>query len=535
MKIIFLLTIALSASCTFRKSKLENQTLKGHNELYSGPKEIKLSNLPEGQKRIVIASTNDMHGNYESQVVSFKDDHNKDQQTIAMGGKEVIKNYFSILRENYKNVVLVDSGDIFSNTEAQVETQNFYESLKYDALTLGLRDFNLKMPAKMTNNIEFFQAFAKSSTVPMLLGNLYELKTARIVEWSGTKPYVLKEIDGIKVGIIGLISDDIVNQTPINNRIGLYVENMLQSTLRHARLLRSLGADVIVVVTHQGIDCNSELANEKKLPVQKVNFDPRQENICNIQNDLGEYLSRLPHELVDVVVGGRNHQKMANIVNGIVVMGSFPDGKAFNYTELIVDSKTKKVIDDKTVVHQPIMFCQDFFKETNDCFTDDSTINHNQRIPATFLGSPIQSKSEKISLKVERKDPKDLQKGMNLTEADITYSPESSGDTQLVVLKLTGAEISKVLEEDFNSGLKSAWLPSPFILKNNELVLSFSGMEIHNTQTYRILTDLESAQSHSALKKFIGRAGTEVSSNISWGSTKGEDTISSLQAAPFRN
>mgnify|MGYP001566035102 CR=1 FL=1 len=92
------------------------------------------------------------------------------------------------------------------------------------------------------------------------------------------------------------------------------IENMLQSTLRYARLLRSLGAEAIVVITPQGLDCGKSLSSEMSLPIHKVNFGPKAK-VCDLQSALGVYLTRLPPHLVDVVVGGRNHQKVANYVN----------------------------------------------------------------------------------------------------------------------------------------------------------------------------------------------------------------------------
>src|SRR5690606_23644073 len=181
-----------------------------------------------------------------------------------------MKNYFSILREYYKNVVLVDSGDLLADANSGKTVNDFYSFLNYDAMTIGLRDFNIKVPESIGSSANLFKNFAKVGKVPLLVSNLYELKTARVVEWEGTKPYIIKEVNGVKVGILGLIPDDIVGQTPVNNRVGLFVENMLQSTLRHARLLRSLGAEVIVVITHQGIDFASELAHKSKLPLMKV-------------------------------------------------------------------------------------------------------------------------------------------------------------------------------------------------------------------------------------------------------------------------
>lgn len=535
MKLFFAVVLVALASCSFQKSQIENQTLKGHEELYSEPSEPRMKGLDEFEKRIVIASTNDIHGNYNPETYEISDKQNK-KQTIQIGGQDVMESYYKILRETYKNIVLVDAGDIFSDAEHISATEKFYENLNYDAVTVGLRDFNLKVPSKLGSNTKLFQDFSKSSKVPLLLSNLYELKTARTVEWEGTKPYIIKDFDGVKVGIIGLIPDDIVAQTPVNNRVGLFVENMLQSTLRHARLLRSLGADLIVVLTHQGIDCATEIAEKNKLPLSKVNFEPNKSDVCQMKNVLGEYLERLPHQLVDVVVGGRNHLKMANFVNDTLVLGGFDEGKGFNYAEFVINTKTKKIEPSKTVVHQPVMFCHEFFKETNDCYYEDSSVDHKLRIPAKFLGKQIDI--SKSTASTENKTNyshslKEIQKKLSFHKADLSYAPETSGKTQLVVMTITGRDLVKILEKEYNSGHKDRWLPSPYLLKNEELTISISGLDLELQKEYRILTDLESAQKHKQLVKRVNRYESEAIMTASW-SSETEDSVSVQLAAEVR-
>lgn len=514
MKFI-LIVLLFIGGCSFKKN---NQTLKGHEELYSEPDEPALLDLTKEETRIVIASTNDLHGNYSP----------KTEESIQIGGGSVISSYFSILRNTFKNVVLLDAGDIFSNATDSKSVELFYETNQYDAVTVGLRDFNLKVPSRIGTTSDLLQKFAKSTRSPLLLSNLYELKTARVVEWEGIKPHIIKEVDGVKVGIVGLIPDDIVAQTPVHNRVGLFVENMLQSTLRHARLLRSLGADIIVVLTHQGLDCGTELAATQKLPLAKVNFDP-QKNVCNMKSSLGEYLERLPPGLVDVVVGGRTHQKMANFVNGTLVMGSYPDGKSFSYAEFVVNKTTKKLSKEKTVVHQPVYFCNEFFKESKDCYAGDSSVDHKRKTPATFLGQKIAP--DKSAAVIINESPKlEVSKKLISFEADISYVPQTTGETQLMIMKLSGRELVKILEEDFNNKRAKLWQPSPYLMKNDDLTISIGGNELELGKTYRILTDLESMQSHNLFVKKVTSYDSESLVNHSWSSTE-EDTVSSALAA----
>jgi 2',3'-cyclic-nucleotide 2'-phosphodiesterase (5'-nucleotidase family) len=539
MKPYLALILIFSFACSFKKSQLENQTQSGHNELYSSPEAPK--KVPEGYKRVVVVATNDVQGQYAANEIKFNDKHNGNQ-TVQIGGVDIISAYYQVLRQQYENLLLVDSGDLFSEKFQDMKfTQNFYDVLKYDAFTIGTGDFNMKLPARYKMGTEFFKDFSKGSKTPLVLSNLYELKTGRLVEWDKTEHYLMKEINGIKVGIIGLVPDDLVDQTPVDNRVGLYVESMLQSTLRHARLLRSIGAELIVVLTHQGLNCGEEIAQELKLPLNKVNFEPTKNGACDVSNKLGQYLSRLPPHLVDVVIGGRNHQKTANYVNSTLVLSSFDKGMSFSYAEFFFHQQTKKLNRDLTIVHQPVMFCREFFKETNDCYYEDPSVDHKVRSEAMFLGLPIKPditlekkfesflKNPTTSLNLKNKE---IQAIVNAHQADLSYLSQSSGHSQLVLLSLSGKELGQLLEQEYNMGSKSNWNPSPFLIKDQSLVLSLQGNPIVGNQSYKILAALDDIQKHPSLKRLIGRVGHQSLMNVSWNEPMTEkDDVSTAMAA----
>lgn len=379
MKFSFLL-ILLFISCSHKKS---NQRSDGHEELYSEPKITQSEELNKFEKRIIIASTNDLNGHFSPLKIHYTNKNNN-EDSILVGGYKALNEYLRILRETHKHTVLVDSGN-FSSSESNLnEIKSFYEKNNYDAMTLGINDF--KINHKSTSDLKKFSA---RSNTPLILSNLYDLKTARNVEWKGTKSHLLKEIYGIKVGIIGLVPNDSVDYIPTHVRMGLYIEDMLQSTLKHARLLRSLGADIIIVLTNQSIDCNSKIAETEGLPITKVNFDPNQKDICMLENSFGEYLNRLPPKLVDIVIGGRNDSKMANHINGIMVMSGYVNSKSFNYAEIVYNTETKQLNRKKSVIHQPVFLCHHFFEDTNDCYTDDKSVRFQEKRPAYFLGKKI--------------------------------------------------------------------------------------------------------------------------------------------------
>jgi hypothetical protein len=533
MKKLFLLLILLVSSCSFRKNELANQTQNGHEELYSEPSGITREN-EKGSKRVVIAATNDIGGNFGTQAIKIRDNHNKDALHIEIGGADFLASYLRILRDKFKSVVLVDSGDVLPAEPDELKpAQDFYSLLKYDALSPGLTDFSTRSTGKVLP----IKRFAETSTVPVLTSNLYELKTARGVEWKGTTQYQLKDVNGVKVGIVGMLPDDVSTLTPVDNRVGLFVENMLQSTLHQARRLRSLGAQVIVVLTHQGLECGQSIADSMKLPLTKVNFEPAKQGVCDMRSPLGEYLLRLPARLVDVVVAGRNHRKVANFVNGIAVISGFDSGKSLSYVELTVDDKTSRVDPEKTVIHQPVMICREFFKETNDCYPEDPSVNHKERIPAKFLGvqverdEDIRTKFKKFFDEVSVGFSVPISERIKNQNADIAFVPENSGRSYLVVLELSGKELGRWLEKSYNEESPEHWIPSPFTREGDHLSLTIQGEALNPNKTYRVLADLESLQSRASLRRFIASSTTASLNEISWKGKMSVDEVSTAVGA----
>lgn len=536
MKSVLLFLLFISA-CSFKKSGLENQTQAGHNQLYSITEAPKKT--PEGFKRVVIAATNDIHSNYVANEVTFKDSHHEKQQ-VMIGGADIMAAYFKIMRQQFGKILLADSGGLFAQKiKNHSETRLFYELLGYDALTIGTQDFNVKLPSKYKNTADFFKSFSEESATPLLLSNLYELKSGRLVEWKGTRPYLIKEVNGVKVGIIGIIPDDLVKSTPLDSRIGWYVDSMLQSTLRHARLVRSLGAEIVVVLTHQGISCGDQLAKDLNLPLTKVNFEPQKNDVCDLNGEMGEYLKRLPPKLVDVVIGGRHHQKMANFVNTTLVLSSFPNGEGFSMVEFFVDEKSRKVDVNRTIVHQPVMFCREFFKETDDCYMIDPSVDHKVRTEAKFLGLPVLPDPEiekkftpRPKTTLRQLSPQVLQRIVDEQQADIAYYAKSSGDSKLMLLTISGKELIGILEQDYNHGDKHRWQPSPFMLKDQSLILTAKGNDLAPGQTYKILIGIDDLQEHPLLKKFLLLEGNQSLNHVSWNEPSiVSDDVSSAMAA----
>ena len=120
------------------------------------------------------------------------------------GGLPRRSHYLKTVKEEVKNLLILNGGDALvisyfgqpSEREKARRRAEFvlrlYETLGYHALNIGDTDLGL--------GIEYLRNLQKNSKIPFLSANLKEKKTERPI----FKSHLIKEIEGIKIGILGL-------------------------------------------------------------------------------------------------------------------------------------------------------------------------------------------------------------------------------------------------------------------------------------------------------------------------------------------
>lgn len=390
-----LIYLSLITGCSLF-NKTNNETAHGHFQLYSTPEKGSIEKVNSDVKRLMFVSTNDWQGQLEATQVEARDTHSPEKSLVSLGGVEIFARYLEILRDKFKEqVVLVDAGNSISgslltrNTNGRAIVDAFAQ-LKYDAMGLSTEDFaagpELRSP---TAPIQWMPKLFQNSKTPVVVSNLINLKKATPVEWGNTHPQLIKEVNGVKIGFIGLVPDDLPRKLDSAVLNGLYVEPSQLSFLRQLRSLKLKGAQVIVLIKHGGISCGETRAQEKKLPLAKVNFDPKDPEACDKNDKFVKFLEELPMGSVDLVITGGSQGKVANFINSTPVIQAMGKGSSFARAEIFWSQKEKRVLSEKTVIHQPTLICHRFFKATEDCFEGDSSIDHRVLIPATFMGEAI--------------------------------------------------------------------------------------------------------------------------------------------------
>ena len=125
------------------------------------------------------------------------------------GGLPRRAHYLKTIKEEVKNLLILDGGDAlvmsyFGQPSEREKTRRraefvlkLYETLGYHALNIGDTDLGL--------GVEYLKALQNNSKIPFLSANLKDKKTKKLI----FKPYLIKEIEGVKIGILGLITTEI--------------------------------------------------------------------------------------------------------------------------------------------------------------------------------------------------------------------------------------------------------------------------------------------------------------------------------------
>jgi 2',3'-cyclic-nucleotide 2'-phosphodiesterase (5'-nucleotidase family) len=165
------------------------------------------------------------------------------------------------LLENRKHILVLDAGDLlfkkFSNPVPENELKMvsekadlFIESFNlmgYDALGIGDDDLSLGK--------EFLLGLSKKAKFPFLSSNVTDEESGKLL----FQPYLLKEINGLRVGIFSLLSPDVFLSPADIRRKGLIIRNPIETAQSMIKELQPK-TDLLILLSHLGYPKDVELA-----------------------------------------------------------------------------------------------------------------------------------------------------------------------------------------------------------------------------------------------------------------------------------
>ncbi|WP_102959509.1 bifunctional metallophosphatase/5'-nucleotidase [Mangrovicella endophytica] len=207
-----------------------------------------------GADTLTILHTNDFHSRVEP-INKFDSTCTADEaaEKACFGGSARLKTAIDRERAKAPASILVDAGDqsqgslfyTYYGGKAEVEMMN---RLGYQAMALGNHEFD-RGPAGAA-------VFLDTITFPMLLANGDTSKEPLIA--GRTKPSIILDADGDKVGVIGLSTVE----TPEVSSSGPTVvfTDPAPALSREIAALKGQGVERIVVLSHSGYGVEKELA-----------------------------------------------------------------------------------------------------------------------------------------------------------------------------------------------------------------------------------------------------------------------------------
>jgi len=287
---------------------------------------------PTSDLVISIVGTNDVHGELLPKA--------------GRGGLAGVSGYVNALRQKRSEdggaVLLIDAGDMWQGTLASnlgegAAVVDAYNAMGYTAATVGNHEFDFG-PAGPTAIPEqpgddprgaLKQRIAEAQFA-VLAANIIDDDTGKPVAWDNVRPSILVDVQGIKVGIIGVLTANGLQTTIAANTGGLRLAPLAETIASEARALRRAGAGIVIVTAHAGSTCTEFT-------------DPHDLSSCNLDGEIMRVAQALPKGLVDHIIAGHVHRGIAHIVNDIAITASYSSTRAFSRVDFTVDRATGAV------------------------------------------------------------------------------------------------------------------------------------------------------------------------------------------------
>lgn len=235
---------------------------------------------------IRILHVNDFHG--------FADPYKPLGSDEKLGGIAYLAARAAELRKEYPSVLLSAGDMIQGNNWANlfqgrpvIEVMNL---MGFDAMVPGNHEFDFGQEVLLRRISE-----AKFPVIAANVGGFGEFK-----------PYIIKDVDGVRVAVIGIVTDETPVSTHPKNVDGLTFRAPADVINKYLREIRAQ-ADVVIALTHIGYAADRALA--EKVPG------------------------------IDVVVGGHSHTKVdvPAVVGKTIIVQAWEHGKVLGVLDLTVD------------------------------------------------------------------------------------------------------------------------------------------------------------------------------------------------------
>ncbi|MFA7332117.1 MAG: bifunctional UDP-sugar hydrolase/5'-nucleotidase [Candidatus Delongbacteria bacterium] len=257
-------------------------------------------------RQLTILHVNDMHTHYLPEPAEWV----KEDPKPLTGGMVALQEAVAREKAGASATLVLDAGDWLTGTPlSEVEAEGvkggaFIQMMNrvgFDAATIGNHDFD--------NGVETLPKLIGLASFPVVSANL-----RRDGELLAPAPWLVLERGGLKIGVVGLILDDLAQEVSREMMRGIEVRPVAE-TAREAIAELDPQTDLIVLLTHQGWREDSLLATQLTG--------------------------------ADVIIGGHSHTRLKTpqLVNGVLVAQAGSSARDLGRLDLTVE-------DDRVTAHE---------------------------------------------------------------------------------------------------------------------------------------------------------------------------------------
>ena len=373
---------------------------------------LSLSFASAEEREIRILYLNDFHG--------FAEPYKPLGSKEMMGGIPYLAAKANALRKE-KPSLLLAAGDMIQGNawanlfqgESVIELMN---TMHFDAMVVGNHEFDFGR--------EVMKKRISEASFPLLGANVEGVELL--------KPYVIKELNGIRIGIIGLTTEDTPVSTHPRNVYGLKFLPPAESIIKYLKELKDR-ADIVLVLSHIGYYSDRALAEQVKG--------------------------------IDVIVGGHSHTRVdtPTVVGKTIIVQAWEHGKVLGVLDLTLDNGKIAKVDGHLEEVKPetgkedrevIAVVQKYTQKVDEVLgervgeTEVDLDGENVRRTETNLGDLIADIMRQVSgADVAIVNGGDIRTSIKRGEIKVkdVYSVLPFND-YIVAIKLTGRELKEALE-----------------------------------------------------------------------------------------
>ncbi|MFH1861957.1 MAG: bifunctional UDP-sugar hydrolase/5'-nucleotidase [bacterium] len=284
---------------------------------------------------ITVVFSNDVHGGIDRTKARFMND----EFPPPLGGGASAATIIQALRKQAKSqghgFLLLDAGDFFSGSLIGSETSgraviDYMNAVKYDALAIGNHEFD--------QGWENLRSLVARANFPALSANIVDDSTGELLDF--LKPFIIKEINGIRIAIFGLTTHSTPRASFPDNISGIRFIDEIKAGQKAIAAAKAQGAEFIIGISHNGLPYSWEEGYKRLLEREAAGFPGE-----GVVNDM-ETARQLPE--LDVLFSGHIHvgyrEPWVDPVTHVPCFQNYGRGTGVGAVNLKIDRQTKKLI-----------------------------------------------------------------------------------------------------------------------------------------------------------------------------------------------